>query len=68
MCCGGLGALGFEFFRGAEAAIGFALGQQPRGVLCVDGEALGLTIGAVVALVGFEALWPGPSSQSMPSQ
>ena len=33
---GGLGALGFELLRGAEAAVGLALGEQALGVLGVD--------------------------------
>ena len=36
---------------GAEAAVGFAIGEQALGVLGVDGQALGLTIGAELALV-----------------
>ena len=45
-------ALGFELFRGAEAAVGLAIGEEALGVLGVEVEALGLAVGAVGALVG----------------
>ena len=48
---GGLGALGFEFLGGAEAAIGFAVSEQALGMLRVDGETLGLAIGPEGAFV-----------------
>ena len=48
----GLFALSFQLFRGAEAAVGFALVQQLLGVSGVDIEALRLAIGAVCAFGG----------------
>ena len=53
---GGLGALGFEFVWGAEAAVSFAFGEEPLGVLGVDRQALGLTVRAVLAFVRFAQL------------
>ena len=52
MLGGGELALGFELFRGAEAAVGLALGEQLVGVGAVDVEALGLAVGAVRASAG----------------
>ena len=45
----GLLALGFQFFRRAETAVGLAFGEQLLGVRAIDVEALGLAIGAVRA-------------------
>ncbi len=47
---GGQFALGFQLLRGAEAAVGLALGQQALGVLSVDLQPFGLAIGAEIAL------------------
>jgi hypothetical protein len=49
---GGFFALGFQFLRGAEAAVGFAFSQQALRVLGIDGQALGLAVGAAVAFAG----------------
>ncbi len=39
-----------ELLRGTEAAVGFAFGEQAIGVLAIDAEALGLTIGRMRTL------------------
>ncbi len=44
-----LPACGFELFRGAEAAVGGAVGQQNVAVLAIDFGAFGLAVGAVGA-------------------
>src|ERR1700678_500874 len=45
-------ALGLQFIRSAETAVGLAFREQPFGVLGVDGQAFGLAIGAEVAGFG----------------
>ncbi len=63
-----LRALGLQLLRRAEAAVGFALGQQPLGVLGVNVQPLRLAVRAVVALCPARLQLPGPPSQSSPSQ
>lgn len=53
---GGQFALGFKLLRGAEAAIGLAFGEELLRVGGIDGQALGLAVGAVSALVGLAGI------------
>lgn len=69
MLAGGEFSLGFEVLRGAEAAVGFAFRKEALGVLGVDGEALGLAVGAVGAFFGLaEIAWPFVPVEAEPAQ
>jgi len=53
---GGQFALGFKLLRRAEAAIGFARGEELFGVRGVEVKPLGLAVGAVSALAGLAGI------------